>query len=88
MRYIDGYTDIYFDLEHPFRKYFGGGGGGGPKVAPAPSPIPRKVEVNIEAAKREERELAERRRGRFASVFTRGKDLGIAETSKSALLGL
>lgn len=67
---------------------FGGGGGGVPDPGPAPSPIPRKVEVNIEAAKKEERELAERRRGRFASVVTRGRDLGIAETTKTALLGL
>ncbi len=65
-----------------------GGGGGAPKLPPAPDPVPRRVEVDVAAAEKEERELAGRRRGRLRSVLTRGIDLQQANTSQTELLGL
>lgn len=67
------------------------GGGGAPDLPPAsptPSPVPRRVEVDVAAAEKEERELAARRRGRLRSVLTRGIDLQAANTSQTELLGL
>ena len=65
---------------------FGGGGGG--KPPPQPAPIPRKVEIDVEAAKKEELDLAARRRGRLSTILSRGLNTGIAETNKSSLLGV
>lgn len=67
-----------------------GGGGGAPKFTPAaaPEPVPRRVEVDVAAAEKEERDLAAKRRGRSRSVLTRDVDFSRAETSRSELLGL
>lgn len=65
----------------------GGGGGSAPATSPAPSSVPRRVEVDVAAAEREERDIASKRRTRNRSILTRGIDLGIAETSKTQLTG-
>ena len=62
--------------------------GPAPQPTPVISPVPRRVEVDVAAAGRQERELAARRRGQFRSVLTRGIDLGTANTSQTQLLGL
>lgn len=74
-------------------RYKFGGGGGGPKAAPvvvdpAPSPVLRRVEVDVAAAEKEERQLAGKRRSRLRTILTRDLDFGRAETSRAQLLGL
>ena len=70
------------------RYKFGGGGGGVPDLGPPPAAKPRRIEVDVAAAEKEEREIADTRRGRTRSILTRGLDFGRAETSRSELLGL
>ncbi len=71
-------------------RYKFGGGGSAPKqvIAPTPSPVPRRVEVDVAAAEKEERELAGKRRSRLRTILTRDLDFGRAETSRAELLGL